>query len=126
MSIGKTPKDVLTLYKTPKDVLTLSKTPKESVGFLDKLSDIMSDPQFRNFIEEYFETIDDVKTVLMMIKTYSLLRSNILKNTGVEPTKEEMVQIMRSAIGDKEFRVMMVDSLNNFMEIPLPRQISNK
>ena len=82
----------------------------------------MSDPQFRNFIEEYFETIDDVKTVLMMIKTYSLLRSNILKNTGVEPTKEEMVQIMRSAIGDKEFRVMMVDSLNNFMEIPLPKQ----
>ena len=126
MKVVLTLSKVVALRASPKDVLTLSKTPKESVGFLDKLSDIMSDPQFRNFIEEYFETIDDVKTVLMMIKTYSLLRSNILKNTGVEPTKEEMVQIMRSAIGDKEFRVMMVDSLNNFMEIPLPRQISNK
>ena len=85
------------------------------VKFLDRVAKIMSDPEVSTFMDDYFSSVDDAKTTLMMIKTYSILRDKFVESTGKEPSKVEMVNIMKNAMANRDFRIAMVANMNQFM-----------
>jgi hypothetical protein len=85
------------------------------VGFMTKLADIMEDPEFRGFVEQYFSDIDVTKTTIMMMKTYSVARQQIMDKEGKEPDKKRMISVMKDIVNNSETRALMVESMDRFM-----------
>jgi hypothetical protein len=88
---------------------------REVKGFLARLSDVMEDSKVNTFFDDYFSTMDDVKATIMIMKTYSILRDRFITLNSREPSKEEMISIMKTAISDKDFRLAMVTEAEKFI-----------
>lgn len=91
---------------------------KQSGGnkkFLDHIVELMSDDSFRQFFDNYFNDFDDVRTVLMFMKSYQFVEKEYVKR-GLKTDKEGMRKILFRMINDANIRSHMVASINGFMD----------
>ena len=63
----------LTIYKNGKKIIDNGKEVCDKNEFFKDLYEIMSKPEFRNFIDKYFKNITDTQTVLGFINQWKQL-----------------------------------------------------
>jgi len=82
--------------------------------FLGHLSQLMREPSFRKFHQEYFSTWSDSKASLMLIKTYFLIESE-LSRQGFIANEDEIIEVIRRLMKHRECRRYLVDSMVSFI-----------
>lgn len=86
-------------------------------SFMEKLSLIMSDPEFREFYDEYFQSWSDIKSVVMLMNTYALIDNQYQKRyPGQKLPPEQIVESARRLIMNSDYRKLIVDSMENFID----------
>ena len=91
------------------------KTTKEH-GFLDKLCNVMSNDDFRNFFHQYLKDWDDVKTSIMFMKLYSCVDEEYSRrNGGMKLEPDKIVEIIKEMISDKDCRKVIMGEMDDFM-----------
>jgi hypothetical protein len=79
----------------------------------------MNDDQIRPFIEEHFNDWDEIKTILMMVKSYQIVQKEVaelnLNATEIEH-RQIMIALMKSIITNKDTRLEIVESMSNFVK----------
>lgn len=91
--------------------------PKKNRDFFEELATVMSNEEFRKFFTEYFGSWDDIKAIMMIMKTYEYIDSEYQERTGgkmMEPSK--IADVMRAIMKKHEFRKIMVEGVNEFMD----------
>jgi hypothetical protein len=89
---------------------------EEPQDFMSKLGKLMNDPNFKQFFVEYFKDWTDVKTSIMLMKTYAFIDDEYYKNTGVKMAPEEVINILKKMIQDKECRQFLVEEMSEFIK----------
>ena len=89
---------------------------KKPSNFLLELSNLMNNHEFRTFFDSYFENWDDVKTVVMFMKTYEMIDNEYSRKFGckIEPTK--MSKILKEMMSKSDYRRMIVGKMMHFMK----------
>jgi len=95
------------------DVSAIKKT---CPRFFVKMGEIMSDPEFRKFFDENFNNWNDVKTVIMFMKTYQFIENEYTVKTGEIMKSSEIAVLIREMFSNKEYRRFIVDNMSNFIE----------
>jgi len=85
-------------------------------NFFKKLDDVMRDPIFKSFYEEYFKNFTDIKTVILYMKLYESLTNVYKNNMNHEMPKELLVYTMKTIMEEKDLRRSTVQSFQNFVE----------
>jgi len=80
------------------------------------ISDVMSDTNFRELFDKNFNTWDDVKAILMIMKLYQNIEIEHIKNKGVPPDKMTILGAVKEVIQDTDLRLSVVNAMTNFME----------
>ena len=95
---------------------TTTGTVKKPSNFLLELSNLMNNHEFRTFFDSYFENWDDVKTVVMFMKTYEMIDNEYSRKFGckIEPTK--MSKILKEMMSKSDYRRMIVGKMMHFMK----------
>ena len=88
---------------------------KKPSNFLLELSNLMNNHEFRTFFDSYFENWDDVKTVVMFMKTYEMIDKEYTRkfNQKIEPKK--MSKILKEMMIKGDYRRMIVGKMMHFM-----------
>lgn len=102
------------LFKNPNE-LTSSTNSVEEPTFMDKLNEIMSDPQFKTFFNKYFQNWTDIKTTIMLMKTYYFIDEEYTKRTGKKMAGDEISEVLKKMIQDTHCRKLIVDEMDQFM-----------
>jgi hypothetical protein len=83
---------------------------------------IMTDDKLRGFIDEYFSDWDDVKTSILVMKTYQVVESEMkrLEETGVSRIsisnrRKLMIGLIKEMMTNSECRQELVRNMNVFM-----------
>jgi len=97
------------------DEFIIIKQEEEPIDFMGKLGKVMSDPKFKVFFGEYFQDWSNVKTAIMLMKTYSFIEEEYYKRTGLKMESEEVINILKKMISDKECRHLIVEEMGSFM-----------
>ena len=90
-------------------------TVKKPSNFLLELSNLMNNHEFRTFFDSYFENWDDVKTVVMFMKTYEMIDKEYTRkfNQKIEP--KTMSKILKEMMIKGDYRRMIVGKMIHFM-----------
>jgi len=90
--------------------------------FFTLIDHIMNDNMTRCFIDEYFNDWDDVKTMVMFIKTYQIVERQIRmfeytnnKKFDEGERRKLMIGLVKNLITNSESRKEIVKNMNNFM-----------
>lgn len=109
--------DEVELIKEGEDSLTSRKT------FFNLIDHIMNDNITRCFIDEYFNDWDDIKTMVMFIKTYQIVERQIKmfeytngKKFVEEERRKMMIGLVKNLISNTESRKEIVKNMNAFMK----------
>jgi hypothetical protein len=89
---------------------------EEPLDFMSKLGKLMNDPNFKQFFVEYFKDWTDVKTAIMLMKTYAFIDDEYYKNTGKKMAPEEVINILKKMIQDKDCRQFLVEEMSEFIK----------
>ena len=75
----------------------------------------MNNIEFRAFFDSYFENWDDIKTVIMFMKTYEMIDNEYSRKFGckIEPIK--MSKILKEMMSKSDYRSMIVNKMVYFM-----------
>lgn len=90
--------------------------PSEKDGFMEKMGQVMSDPEFKYFFREYFQDWSDVQAAIMLMKTYAFVDEEYTKRTGQKLATQEIVSIVKKMICNTECRRLIMDEMTQFME----------
>jgi len=77
-----------------------------------QLANVMEHPEFKEFFDKHFDTLDNTKTILMFIKLYQ----NIEKSYITELNPYQKIAILDGLIKDKDNRQEIVDK---FLQLSL-------
>ena len=80
--------------------------------FLTSVGQVMEDPLFREFIDDYFDDWDDVVASVMFLKAYQSLS----KNSDPSLCMESKVNILRESMKTVEFRHDIASGMLSFMK----------
>lgn len=113
------------------DIEIYTKLGKETIHsnkFYNILNYIMNHLVFRSFIDEYFSDWNDVKTMMMFIKTYQTVDRNIHKlerEAGKKFINRDhlITGIIKNLIENSNTRKKIVDNMNNWMDDALSSEI---
>lgn len=84
-------------------------------NFMDKLAKLMDDKEFREFFNTYFNNWDDIKPVLMIMKTYAYIDDQYYLEYGGRLQSDQITTIIKEMMKDHNYRKIMVDSINDFV-----------
>ena len=104
--------------KTERIIITSSQdstSEDEPRDFMVKLGKIMSDPQFKGFFKDYFNDWSDIKTAIMFMKTYAFIDEEYYKSTGHHMDPEELVEVLRKMMKDRDCRQLIVQNMDGYM-----------
>jgi len=108
--------DSLTFNEQPQK--TLIKTGEKSL----KTNRFMTDEKIRGFIDEFFGDWDDVKTTILVMKTYQVVDSELkrLEENGkykinIEERRKLMIGLIKEMMTNSECRQELVRNMNVFM-----------
>ena len=76
----------------------------------------MNQPDFRKLFDECFNEAMEIKSVVLIMKTYHYIESQYLKTHGVLPSKDYMHTGIRKLMANNSTRKLLVESTNKFMQ----------
>jgi hypothetical protein len=104
---------------------TLIKTGQKSLKtnrFFQFIDIIMNDEKLRGFIDEFFDDWDDVKTSILVMKTYQIIDLELkrIENIGnykinMDNRRKLMIGLIKEMMTDSECRQELVRNMNVFM-----------
>ncbi len=104
---------------------TLIKTGDKSLKtnrFFQFIDVIMNDEKLRGFIDEFFSDWDDVKTTILIMKTYQVVDTELkrLEENGkykinIEDRRKLMIGLIKQMMTNSECRQELVRNMNVFM-----------
>ena len=104
---------------------TLIKTGQKSLKtnrFFQFIDIIMNDEKLRGFIDEFFDDWDDVKTSILVMKTYKIIDLELkrIENIGnykinMDNRRKLMIGLIKEMMTDSECRQELVRNMNVFM-----------
>jgi hypothetical protein len=101
-------------------VITSGKKELQENRFFQFLDTIMGDPKTRSYIDEFFGNWDEIKTVMMFIKVYqvvdSQLQSNCTQFKNQETRRSFIIGIVKELIIDSNCRQEIIANMARFME----------
>lgn len=113
---------------SPEDKRNLVKTGQKSLEtnpFFQFIDIIMNDDSTRKYIEQFFSDWDDIKTTVMVMKTYQIIEEEIKrleKNGKIKMTQEIrrrfMIGLIKEMMTNGDCRKELVSSMNEFMGNP--------
>lgn len=95
--------------------MSLVSSSEDRTDFLTKIGKIMDDPDFRSFFDEYFTNWDDARAVLMILHTYSFVDDEFHNMTDQRLNSTEIIDIVRKLINDGNYRKILADSMQNYL-----------
>ena len=95
--------------------LNVKKNESGPSNFLLELSHLMNNSEFRTFFDKYFNDWDEIKAVLMFMKTYQFIDHEYKKYFNISPTPEKMSIILKDMMNNNECRNVLVKSMDNFI-----------
>jgi len=75
----------------------------------------MNNTEFRTFFDSYFENWDDVKTVIMFMKTYEMIDKEYFKKFEQKIEPKKMSKILKEMMIKGDYRRMIVGKMMHFM-----------
>ena len=75
------------------------------------ICDIMEDRKFRKLFDENFNDWNDIKSVVMLMKTYQLI-----ENSNENLDKHQKLYLLNSLIKDSEYRHKIAIEFNNWVK----------
>ena len=81
----------------------------------DAIIDIMRQDEFRKLFDKCFNDISEIKSILVIMKTYQYLENVFEKKNKSKPSREFMYQGIRKLMADSEARQFLVNSTIEFM-----------
>ena len=88
---------------------------KKPSNFLLELSNLMNNIEFRAFFDSYFENWDDIKTVIMFMKTYEMIDNEYSRKFGCKIDPIKMSKILKEMMSKSDYRSMIVNKMVYFM-----------
>ena len=88
---------------------------KKPSNFLLELSNLMNNVEFRSFFDSYFENWDDIKTVIMFMKTYEMIDNEYYRKFGCKIEPSKMSKILKEMMSKSDYRSMIVNKMVYFM-----------
>ena len=90
---------------------------EDPLNFIHHLEQIMTDPTFRCFFDEYFKTWGDTKATLMLMKAYIMIEEETKKIYGKDQNFDSSIvsEILRNVLKNSETRKYLVESMESFM-----------
>ena len=81
----------------------------------DTIINLMNQSDFRELFDRQFNDFSEIKSVLLIMKTYSYLEKLYIRENGVRPSKEYMHSGIKKLIANQETRKFLVESTISFM-----------
>lgn len=86
---------------------------KTQAPIFDDIKRMMDDPFFREGVfNKYFKNYSDLKTLIMFLKTYELINDS----TNHQLSSDQIIELVKECIHNKEARKLMVASMDGFMK----------
>tara|TARA_Y100000389_G_C17470452_1_gene530014 strand:+ start:6179 stop:6532 length:354 start_codon:yes stop_codon:yes gene_type:complete len=82
----------------------------------DIIINLMNQPDFRKLFDDSFNEAMEIKSVVLIMKTYHYIESQYIKTHGVVPSKEYMHSGIRKLMANSSTRKLLVESTNKFMQ----------
>ena len=90
--------------------------------FFQFIDIIMNDEKLRGFIDEFFDDWDDIKTSILVMKTYQIIDLELkrIENIGnykinMDNRRKLMIGLIKEMMTDSECRQELVRNMNVFM-----------
>ena len=94
--------------------------------FINEISSLMEQEEFRNFFNTHFNSWEDVKTVIMFMKAYQYVDKSVKNEKDVKLEKDNMAFLINFMIKDKHWRKIIVDNMIDFTEGKEIKNISTR
>ena len=82
----------------------------------ETIMNLMNQEDFRQLFERQFQDFSEIKSVLLIMKTYSYLENLYIREQGVKPSKEYMSAGIRKLMSNHDTRRFLVESTIAFMK----------
>ncbi len=99
---------------------------KNPSAVLKKFALMLSHPEFEEFINTYFQTWEDCKESIMLLKTGQSLKEMVVKQSGRDLTGNELAKMMQDMVGHESTRSFMVQKMIEFMNGTASMQLQIK
>lgn len=97
------------------DSILQSKNEKQSHNPYEVIVNLMNQPDFRMLFEKYFNDFGEIKSVILIMKTYHYLEKVYMEKFGEKPTKTYMAAGIRKLMADSNARRYLVETTNSFI-----------
>ncbi len=108
--------------KSTKKLVEVGEKSLKHNRFFQFMDILMNDDNLRGFIDDFFSDWDDVKTSILMMKTYQLIDMEIknVEQTGtlqIEPSNRRklIIGLVKEMMTNSECRQELVRNMNQFM-----------
>ena len=90
-------------------------THKNEFNAFDIVMSLMNQKDFRMLFDNHFHDFSEIKSILLIMKTYQYLENLYVKQHHVLPNKEYMSRGIRNLMANGEARRFLVNSTVTFM-----------
>lgn len=84
-------------------------------GDFDLIMELMNDENFRSLFDSQFHDFSNIKSILVIMKTYAYLEKRYIQEYGSKPSKEYMANGIQKLMRDNNTRKFLVESTRSFM-----------
>lgn len=88
----------------------------ESQNPYEVIINLMNQDDFRCLFETYFNDFSEIKSVILVMKTYHYLEKVYENRHGKRPTKEYMSSGIRRLMANEHSRRFLIESTNAFLK----------
>jgi predicted nucleic-acid-binding protein len=90
---------------------------QEESGFTDfqLIMELMNDQNFRTLFDRQFDDFSNIKSVLVIMKTYAYLEQLYIQEYGYKPSKEYMGKGIQKLMRNQNTRSFLVESTREFL-----------
>lgn len=82
---------------------------------ITKVSKLMSNGDFREIFDKYFSDWDDIKVIIMIMKTYDFIDKEYSKITKKTLTSDEISLLIQQMLVNGDYRQFLVNEMSDFM-----------
>jgi predicted nucleic-acid-binding protein len=84
-------------------------------GDFDLIMELMNDENFRSLFDSQFNDFSNIKSILVIMKTYAYLEKRYIQEYGYKPSKDYMANGIQKLMRDNNTRKFLVESTRCFM-----------
>jgi hypothetical protein len=88
----------------------------EENNFLRDLYNMMSDSNFRIFVNKYLDKWDNIKNIILFIKLFETIEKEYYKIFKKNISKQEMLYSIKHLFSDNDLRKVILKSYDNFQK----------